>query len=78
MRLSDDMVAADLHHLGYDDAAASGPADEVDADAVRAGLLDDAHVDRAVESLWPRLAPGDLVRMLLTERRLGGTPRRHV
>ncbi|MFD5391783.1 hypothetical protein ACFWMG_44080 [Streptomyces sp. NPDC127074] len=76
MRLSDDMVAADLYHLGYDDAAASGPADEVDADAVRAGLLDDAHVDRVVESLWPRLAPGDLVRTLLTERRLGGTPRR--
>ncbi|GAA1698628.1 HelD family protein [Streptomyces yatensis] len=63
----DQMVAADLHQLGYDDAPATGPADEFDADAVRAGLLDDDHVDRAVEMLWPRLVPGDLVRALLTD-----------
>ncbi|MDO0931175.1 AAA family ATPase [Streptomyces sp. DG2A-72] len=62
----DRVAAADLRRLGYDAAAATGPADEFDADAVRAGLLDDAHVDRAVEELWPRLVPSDLVRALLT------------
>ncbi|MET9108631.1 HelD family protein [Streptomyces zhihengii] len=48
-------------------AADPGPAHELDVDAVRAGLLDDAGVDRAVEALWPRLAPGDLVQALLTD-----------
>lgn len=60
------MAAADLRRLGYDAAAATGPADEFDADAVRAALLDDDHVDRAIEELWPRLVPSDLVRALLT------------
>ncbi|MER5209128.1 ATP-dependent DNA helicase [Streptomyces sp. NPDC002838] len=59
-------TAADLRH-GHDGAAAPGPADEFDADAVRADLLDDAHVDRAVETLWPRLVPADLVRAFLTD-----------
>ncbi|MEV4560363.1 AAA family ATPase [Kitasatospora sp. NPDC049285] len=44
-----------------------GPGHELDVDAVRAELLDDAGVDRAVEVLWPRLAPGDLVKALLTD-----------
>ncbi|MFE7380130.1 HelD family protein [Streptomyces zhihengii] len=48
-------------------AADPGPAHELDVDAVRADLLDDAGVDRAVEALWPRLAPGDLVKALLTD-----------
>ncbi|MEU4114277.1 AAA family ATPase [Kitasatospora sp. NPDC028055] len=48
-------------------AAAPGPAHELDLDAVRADLLYDAGVDRAVEALWPRLAPGDLVNALLTD-----------
>ncbi|MFE7590706.1 HelD family protein [Kitasatospora sp. NPDC057512] len=48
-------------------AADSGPAHELDLDALRADLLDDAGLDRAVEALWPRLAPGDLVRALLTD-----------
>ncbi|MFF3013711.1 HelD family protein [Streptomyces sp. NPDC057939] len=77
-------------------AADSGPAHELDVDAIRADLLDDhdhdhddsddhddgddsndhtdgnhsssaaAGVDRAVEALWPRLVPGDLVKALLT------------
>ncbi|MFE3167231.1 HelD family protein [Streptomyces sp. NPDC059224] len=47
-------------------AADPGPVHEMDLDAVRADLLDDAGVDRAVEVLWPRLAPGDLVQELLT------------
>nr|AXL05936.1 ATP-dependent DNA helicase [uncultured bacterium] len=63
----DRIAAADLRRLGYDEAAAAGPADEFDAVAVRAGLLDDAHVDRAVERLWPRLVPGDLVQALLAD-----------
>ncbi|WNZ07358.1 AAA family ATPase [Streptomyces sp. 11x1] len=62
----DRFTAADLRH-GHDGAAAPGPAVEFDADAVRADLLDDAHVDRAVEALWPRLVPADLVRALLTD-----------
>ncbi|WP_257033253.1 HelD family protein [Streptomyces sp. 1331.2] len=48
-------------------AADPGPAHELDLDAVRSELLDDAGVDRAVEALWPRLAPGDLVNALLTD-----------
>ncbi|MFJ8827908.1 HelD family protein [Streptomyces sp. NPDC102467] len=47
-------------------AADAGPAHELDLDAIRADLLDDAGVDRAVEVLWPRLVPGDLVNALLT------------
>ncbi|MEV6572931.1 AAA family ATPase [Streptomyces sp. NPDC051577] len=47
-------------------AADPGPAHELDLDAIRADLLDDPGVDRAVEALWPRLVPGDLVKALLT------------
>ncbi|MFI5982615.1 HelD family protein [Streptomyces sp. NPDC051555] len=47
-------------------AADPGPVHELDLDALRADLLDDAGVDRAVEALWPRLTPGDLVKALLT------------
>uniref|UniRef100_UPI00403FDFED HelD family protein n=1 Tax=Streptomyces sp. SCSIO 75703 TaxID=3112165 RepID=UPI00403FDFED len=47
-------------------AAGPGPVHEPDLDALRAGLLADAAADRAVEVLWPRLEPGDLVRALLT------------
>ncbi|MFF4970281.1 HelD family protein [Streptomyces sp. NPDC001037] len=43
----------------------AGPVHELDLDAIRADLLDDAGVDRAVEVLWPRLVPGDLVKALL-------------
>ncbi|MFI6007853.1 HelD family protein [Streptomyces sp. NPDC051243] len=63
----DRATAADLRNLGYDDAPATGPADEFDADAVRAGLLDDTHVDRTVDTLWPRLVPSELVRALLAD-----------
>ncbi|MFJ9950771.1 HelD family protein [Kitasatospora sp. NPDC091207] len=62
----DRVAAADLRRLGLDDAPTAG-ADEFDADALRADLLDDASVDRAVEELWPRLTPGDVVRALLTD-----------
>ncbi|MGW1463376.1 HelD family protein [Streptomyces sp. NPDC002308] len=48
-------------------AAESGPVHELDVDALRADLLDDAGFDRAVEALWPRLVPGDLVKALLTD-----------
>ncbi|MEU8737735.1 HelD family protein [Streptomyces halstedii] len=47
-------------------AADPDPAHELDVDAIRADLLDDAAVDRAVEALWPRLLPGGLVKELLT------------
>ena len=42
------------------------PTYELDLDAIRADLLEDAGVERAVEALWPRLAPGDLLTALLT------------
>ncbi|MFD6528807.1 HelD family protein [Streptomyces sp. NPDC060184] len=48
-------------------AADPGQAHELDLDALRADLLDDAGFDRAVEALWPRLVPGDLVKALLTD-----------
>ncbi|QES53260.1 ATP-dependent DNA helicase [Streptomyces venezuelae] len=48
-------------------AADPGPVHELDLDALRADLRGDAGVDRAVELLWPRLVPGDLVKALLTD-----------
>ncbi|WP_261398767.1 AAA family ATPase [Streptomyces misionensis] len=62
----DRVAAADLRRLGMDAAPASG-ADEFDADTVRAGLLDDDFLDEAVEELWPRLTPGDVVHTLLAD-----------
>ncbi|MFF7457066.1 HelD family protein [Kitasatospora sp. NPDC008115] len=60
----DRVAAADLRHLGLE----AGPADEgpgFDVDAMRAELLDDAHVERAVEELWPHLTPVAVVEALL-------------
>ncbi|MFJ5228571.1 HelD family protein [Kitasatospora sp. NPDC088391] len=62
----DKMAARDLHHLGLDPEPAGG-GEEFDADAVRDALLDDAHLDRAVEELWPRLTPGGVVDALLAD-----------
>ncbi|MCN9244422.1 AAA family ATPase [Streptomyces sp. RY43-2] len=62
----DRVAAADLRRLGVDGPPATG-ADEFDADAVRADLLDDDLLERAVEDLWPRLTPGEVVRTLLTD-----------
>ncbi|WP_331726010.1 ATP-dependent DNA helicase [Streptomyces sp. NBC_01012] len=53
-------------HRRAEGAADAGPVHELDLDAIRADLLDDDGVDRAVERLWPRLVPGDLVKALLT------------
>ncbi|GHE06510.1 hypothetical protein GCM10010339_47240 [Streptomyces alanosinicus] len=63
----DKAVAADLRALGLDGTPTAVPCTEFDADAVRAGLLDDAEVDRAVETLWPRLSAGPLVHGLLAD-----------
>ncbi|PKT71725.1 ATP-dependent DNA helicase [Streptomyces populi] len=65
----DAAAAADLRALGLDDAPAANPAEVFDAETVRANLMGDAHVDRAVESLWPRLTPEGLVRTLLADAR---------
>ncbi|MGW4033395.1 HelD family protein [Streptomyces sp. NPDC004838] len=65
----DAAAAADLRALGFDDAPAADPAEVFDADAVRANLMGDAHVDRVVESLWPRLTPEAVVRALLADAR---------
>ncbi|UXY33408.1 AAA family ATPase [Streptomyces albidocamelliae] len=71
-RLDLDAAAlADLCALGFDvdDAPATDPAEMFDADALRAHLEGDAHVDHAVEVLWPRLMPDEVVRDLLTDAR---------
>ncbi|WP_406445560.1 HelD family protein [Streptomyces sp. NBC_00631] len=67
----DAAAVADLRALGFDvdDASAADPAEMFDADALRASLQGDAHVDRAVEALWPRLMPEEVVRDLLTDVR---------
>ncbi len=65
----DAAAEADLRALGFDDAPAADPAEVFDADAVRADLSGDAHVDRAVEALWPRLTPDVVVRTLLADAR---------
>ncbi|RKE17302.1 AAA family ATPase [Streptomyces sp. TLI_171] len=62
----DRMAARDLRRLGIDDQPSSA-VDEFDAHAVRAALLDDAHLDRAVEEHWPRLRPGGVVEALLAD-----------
>ncbi|MER6141389.1 AAA family ATPase [Streptomyces sparsogenes] len=62
----DRVAAADLRRMGVDEAPATG-ADEFDADAMRAELLADASLDQAVEELWPRLTPGEVVQALLTD-----------
>ncbi|MBE3011887.1 AAA family ATPase [Microbispora sp. NEAU-D428] len=64
----DAAAEADLRALGFDGGApAADPAEVFDAAALRANLMGDAHVDRAVESLWPRLTPEAVVRALLTD-----------
>ncbi|MEU8976026.1 ATP-dependent DNA helicase [Streptomyces monashensis] len=67
----DAAAVADLRALGFDidDASPADPAEMFDADALRASLKGDAHVDRAVEALWPRLMPEEVVRDLLTDVR---------
>ncbi|MFB6894660.1 HelD family protein [Kitasatospora sp. NPDC056327] len=60
----DRVAASDLRAMGLE----TGPADDgpaFDVDAMRAELLDDAHVERTVEELWPHLAPDAVVNALL-------------
>ncbi|MFE4667059.1 HelD family protein [Streptomyces sp. NPDC056716] len=63
----DQAVGADLRALGFDGTPMAVPTAEFDADAVRTGLLDDPHLDHAVEALWPRLTPAGLVGTLLAD-----------
>ncbi|GII93866.1 HelD family protein [Sinosporangium siamense] len=63
----DEAVEADLRALGFDGAQDAAPAEEFDADAVRAALLGDSRFDRAVAALWPRLTPETVVRALLED-----------
>lgn len=65
----DAAAEADLRALGFDDAPAADPAEVFDVDAVRETLAGDAHVDSAVETLWPRLTPEVVVRALLADAR---------
>ncbi|WP_083288837.1 AAA family ATPase [Jiangella alba] len=61
----DALAASGLRALGFDDGPSADPAEVFDAAAARANLMGDAYVDRAVESLWPRLTAEALVRTLL-------------
>ncbi|MEV0928699.1 AAA family ATPase [Streptomyces spongiicola] len=63
----DAAAEADLRALGFDGGPAVDPAEMFDADTLRDGLVGDAHVERAVESLWPRLTPEAVVSALLTD-----------
>lgn len=63
----DAAAEADLLALGFDGAVVKDPAQEFDGEAVRSDLGGDVQVDRAVESLWPRLTPEAVVRSLLTD-----------
>jgi DNA helicase IV len=63
----DVVAAADLRRLGFEGEAATDAADELDPNALRAELSDDTAVDRAVESLWPRLTPERVVDALLAD-----------
>ncbi|MGW4567904.1 HelD family protein [Streptomyces sp. NPDC004561] len=65
----DAVAAAGLRSLGLDGTAAGDPGQEFDAQALRSDLADDAHVDRAVDALWPRLTPESVVRSLLADAR---------
>nr|WP_030664251.1 AAA family ATPase [Streptomyces rimosus] len=67
----DAAALADLRALGFDvdSAPAADPAEMFDADALRANLKGDAHVDRAVEVLWPRMTPEAVDRDLLADAR---------
>lgn len=65
----DVVAAADLRRLGFEGEAATDAADELDPDALRAELADDVGVDRAVDRLWPRLRPEEVVNALLGEAR---------
>ncbi|WP_242636419.1 hypothetical protein [Myceligenerans salitolerans] len=68
----DRSVAADLTNLGYDGAVGDAH-DEFDPDTVRAELAADRGLDRAVDTLWPRLDAEDLVREVLAAGRAHGT-----
>ena len=66
----DKAAAGDLARLGFapDDGGAFGHAAavaELDPGALRAELVEDLALERAVEAAWPRLEPGDLVLDLL-------------
>ncbi|GAA1740176.1 AAA family ATPase [Isoptericola hypogeus] len=57
----DAVVAGDLRRLGLDGTPGADAADELDPDALRAELLEGPALDRAVDALWPRLDPGQVV-----------------
>ncbi|MBL0884872.1 AAA family ATPase [Myceligenerans sp. I2] len=61
----DRIAAADLVRLGHDGAAVGDAREDFDPDAVRAELAADRGLDGAVDVLWPRLDPEELVREVL-------------
>ncbi|GAB3161087.1 AAA family ATPase [Myceligenerans halotolerans] len=67
----DRAVAADLTNLGYDDAVGDAH-DDFDPDTVRAELATDRGLDRAVDALWPRLDPEEVVREVLAQEAAQG------
>ncbi|MEN5072460.1 ATP-binding domain-containing protein [Isoptericola cucumis] len=57
----DASAAAGLRSLGLEPLAGTDALDELDPDALRDDLLDGGVLDRAVDALWPRLEPGQVV-----------------
>ncbi|QPP09569.1 AAA family ATPase [Streptomyces bathyalis] len=68
----DKAVAHDLRALGLDGSPAAAGAPGFDPDRVRAALLDDAALDAAIETVWPRLHATDALRQFLAERAAAG------
>lgn len=63
----DKAVGKDLRALGFDDTVATEDP-EIDWDGIRDGLLDDPGVERVIESVWPRLRAGGVLRRFLADR----------
>ncbi|GGI11323.1 HelD family protein [Isoptericola cucumis] len=57
----DAIAAGGLRSLGLEPLSGSDALDEMDPDALREDLLGGAVLDRAVETFWPRLEPGQVV-----------------
>ncbi|UQN31713.1 HelD family protein [Brachybacterium kimchii] len=63
----DRAVAGDLTRMGGDGAQGTGADLDIDWEQIHEDLLEDPAIDRAVETVWPRLDPEDVVRRVLAD-----------
>lgn len=68
----DKAAASDLRGLGLDANPVVDVSGDLDLDAVRDELDTDPMFDRAVDRVWPRLDPDDVVRAVLADPRVPG------